>query len=256
MKKTTVILFALAAVFAATSAFLAFRNSDFEAENSALKQELTKQKEIKEQIYDLTAKNKAAEAELSLRKDKNRALEDSLTEANERNEALAKDLETAERNAAEQQKLAAEKDAEAQNARNASETDKATIEELRKKLAEETERAETLNGEVARLRSAQDRKDLEDKIAEKDAVIAEKDKLIGDLTKERDALDDELATRKLEIADMQQRMDAEIATGRDRADAADAGNEELRAKLQAAEEKIAKLENTIRTLRRRAANNS
>lgn len=247
MKKTTIVLFALAAIFAATSAYLAFQNSDIKAENAKITAEKDAHKQKADEIYDLRAKQAIADEALVKATEKNRTLEKELAEAGNTSVKQQKALDDSEKQIAALQKAVAEKENEAQAARGNAEKDKATIEELQKGLAEANARTEELNGEVVKMRSAQDRQALENTIAEKDQTIAE-------LSKERDLLDEELSERKMEVADLQQRLEAQQVTASDQTAAADSRVAELQAELDEAKKKIADLEQKNIRLRRRAAN--
>lgn len=247
MKKATIVLFVLAAIFAATSAFLALQNSDIKSENTELAKAKIEQDEKYAEVYDLRAKTKIAEDELEAVKNQNRELEKAVADAEDRAVKQQKAIEDADKKIAAQQKALAEKDEEKKTAQEASEKDKATIEELQKKLAEEHNRAEELNGEVVKMRSTQERKDFE-------AALAEKDEAITALSQERESLEEELAARKMEIADLTQRLQAQQVTAQDRTAAADSRADEMSTELEDAKKKIQDLTDEVIRLRRRLAN--
>lgn len=247
MKKTTIVLFVLAAIFAATSAFFALQNSDIKSENAELAKAKIEQDEKYAEVYDLRAKTKLAEDELEAVKTKNRELEKAVADAEDRAVKQQKAIEDADKKIAAQQKTIAEKDSEKKTAQEAAEKDKATIEELQKKLAEEHNRAEELNGEIVKMRSTQERKDFE-------AALAEKDEAIAALSQERESLEAELAARKMEIADLTQRLQAQQVTAQDRTAAADSRADEMSTELEDAKKEIQALTNEVIRLRRRLAN--
>ncbi|MBR6797443.1 MAG: hypothetical protein IKM45_01985 [Opitutales bacterium] len=246
MKKVSIVLFIIAAVFAGTSAYLFLQNSDLQKENANLA-EIDAQRKANDETFDLRAKNKIAETDLAQAREKNRELEKQLAASEELSLARQKALEEAAQKDIAQQQQIAEKESAAKIAQESADKDKAAIVELENALIEERKRTEELNGEVVRLRSNEDRQALE-------AQIAEKDQQLLELSKERDSLDEELAVRKLEIADLQQRLQAQVATANDRSAAADSRADEINAELEEAKKRIETLENQNRNLRRRLSN--
>jgi|GEM_PF-1178927 len=246
MKKVSIVLFIIAAVFAGTSAYLFLQNSDLQKENENLA-EIDAQRKANDETFDLRAKNKIAETDLAQAREKNRELEKQLAASEEQSLARQKALEEAAQKDIAQQQQIAEKESAAKIAQESADKDKAAIAELENALIAERKRTEELNGEVVRLRSNEDRQALE-------AQIAEKDQQLLELSKERDALDEELAARKLEIADLQQRLQAQVATANDRSAAADSRADEINAEREEAKKRIETLENQNRNLRRRLSN--
>ncbi len=247
MKKSTLILSALVVVFVATTAYFGFQNSDLRAEQAATKQQLDQQREENRKIFDLESKNKIARENLAKAEEKNRTQAKEFEEANARALALQKANDDANAKISEQKKTIDEQNSALDSSKSAEEKNRATIEELQKTLAEENKRTEELNGEIVRLRSNQDRKELE-------ASLAEKDQTINALSDERSALVEKLSECEMKLADLQQRYDALRSTQKDGAAAADSRVDELKTELEAQKKKVAELENINRKLRRQNAN--
>ena len=229
MKKSEIILFILAAIFAGASVFLFLENRDLAAEkpsDSQLAQEL---ESVRQANRDLRADADTAALELSRSREQRRRLEKECADVG----ALASDqqeiIRNAEKQISELEKAMKEKDARIGKDKEAALRDEALIAELQKKLAEENRRAEELSGEIVRLRSTQSRTEFETAIADMERKLAE-------TSRERDALDKALAREKAEAETLRERL-------RDAA-----------AKEQEQTKKIRDLENVIILLRRKAAN--
>lgn len=229
MKKSEIILFVLAAIFAGASVFLFLENRDLAAEkptDSQLAQEL---ESVRQANRDLRADADTAALELSRSREQRRRLEKECADVG----ALASDqqeiIRNAEKQISELEKAMKEKDARIGKDKEAALRDEALIAELQKKLAEENRRAEELSGEIVRLRSTQIRTEFETAIADMERKLAE-------TSRERDALDKELARKKAEAETLRERLQAAAA------------------KEQEQTKKIRDLENVIILLRRKAAN--
>lgn len=229
MKKSEIILFVLAAIFAGASVFLFLENRDLAAEkptDSQLAQEL---ESVRQANRDLRADADTAALELSRSREQRRRLEKECADVG----ALASDqqeiIRNAEKQISELEKAMKEKDARIGKDKEAAIRDEALIAELQKKLAEENRRAEELSGEIVRLRSTQSRTEFETAIADMERKLAE-------TSRERDALDKELARKKAEAETLRERL------------------QDAAAKEQEQTKKIRDLENVIILLRRKAAN--
>lgn len=229
MKKSEIILFVLAAIFAGASVFLFLENRDLAAEkptDSQLAQEL---ESVRQANRDLRADADTAALELSRSREQRRRLEKECADVG----ALASDqqeiIRNAEKQISELEKAMKEKDARIGKDKEAALRDEALIAELQKKLAEENRRAEELSGEIVRLRSTQSRTEFETAIADMERKLAE-------TLRERDALDKELARKKAEAETLRERL------------------QDAAAKEQEQTKKIRDLENVIILLRRKAAN--
>lgn len=229
MKKSEIILFVLAAIFAGASVFLFLENRDLAAEkptDSQLAQEL---ESVRQANRDLRADADTAALELSRSREQRRRLEKECADVG----ALASDqqeiIRNAEKQISELEKAMKEKDARIGKDKEAALRDEALIAELQKKLAEENRRAEELSGEIVRLRSTQSRTEFETAIADMERKLAE-------TSRERDALDKELARKKAEAETLRERL------------------QDAAAKEQEQTKKIRDLENVIILLRRKAAN--
>lgn len=229
MKKSEIILFILAAIFAGASVFLFLENRDLAAEkpsDSQLAQEL---ESVRQANRDLRADADTAALELSRSREQRRRLEKECADVG----ALASDqqeiIRNAEKQISELEKAMKEKDARIGKDKEAALRDEALIAELQKKLAEENRRAEELSGEIVRLRSTQSRTEFETAIADMERKLAE-------TSRERDALDKELARKKAEAETLRERL------------------QDAAAKEQEQTKKIRDLENVIILLRRKAAN--
>lgn len=229
MKKSEIILFVLAAIFAGASVFLFLENQDLAAEkptDSQLAQEL---ESVRQANRDLRADADTAALELSRSREQRRRLEKECADVG----ALASDqqeiIRNAEKQISELEKAMKEKDARIGKDKEAALRDEALIAELQKKLAEENRRAEELSGEIVRLRSTQSRTEFETAIADMERKLAE-------TSRERDALDKELARKKAEAETLRERL------------------QDAAAKEQEQTKKIRDLENVIILLRRKAAN--
>lgn len=229
MKKSEIILFILAAIFAGASVFLFLENRDLAAEkpsDSQLAQEL---ESVRQANRDLRADADTAALELSRSREQRRRLEKECADVG----ALASDqqeiIRNAEKQISELEKAMKEKDARIGKDKEAALRDEALIAELQKKLAEENRRAEELSGEIVRLRSTQSRTEFETAIADMERKLAE-------TLRERDALDKELARKKAEAETLRERL------------------QDAAAKEQEQTKKIRDLENVIILLRRKAAN--
>lgn len=229
MKKSEIILFVLAAIFAGASVFLFLENRDLAAEkptDSQLAQEL---ESVRQANRDLRADADTAALELSRSREQRRRLEKECADVG----ALASDqqeiIRNAEKQISELEKAMKEKDARIGKDKEAALRDEALIAELQKKLAEENRRAEELSGEIVRLRSTQSRTEFETAIADMERKLAER-------LRERDALDKELARKKAEAETLRERL------------------QDAAAKEQEQTKKIRDLENVIILLRRKAAN--
>ena len=239
MKKSEIILFVLAAIFAGASVFLFLENRDLAAEkptDSQLAQEL---ESVRQANRDLRADADTAALELSRSREQRRRLEKECADVG----ALASDqqeiIRNAEKQISELEKAMKEKDARIGKDKEAALRDETLIAELQKKLAEENRRAEELSGEIVRaeelsgeivrLRSTQSRTEFETAIADMERKLAE-------TSRERDALDKELARKKAEAETLRERL------------------QDAAAKEQEQTKKIRDLENVIILLRRKAAN--
>ena len=229
MKKSEIILFVLAAIFAGASVVLFLENRDLAAEkptDSQLAQEL---ESVRQANRDLRADADTAALELSRSREQRRRLEKECADVG----ALASDqqeiIRNAEKQISELEKAMKEKDARIGKDKEAALRDEALIAELQKKLAEENRRAEELSGEIVRLRSTQSRTEFETAIADMERKLAE-------TSRERDALDKELARKKAEAETLRERL------------------QDAAAKEQEQTKKIRDLENVIILLRRKAAN--
>lgn len=229
MKKSEIILFVLAAIFAGASVFLFLENRDLAAEkptDSQLAQEL---ESVRQANRDLRADADTAALELSRSREQRRRLEKECADVG----ALASDqqeiIRNAEKQISELEKAMKEKDARIGKDKEAALRNEALIAELQKKLAEENRRAEELSGEIVRLRSTQSRTEFETAIADMERKLAE-------TSRERDALDKELARKKAEAETLRERL------------------QDAAAKEQEQTKKIRDLENVIILLRRKAAN--
>lgn len=229
MKKSEIILFVLAAIFAGASVFLFLENRDLAAEKPADSQLAQELEAARQANRDLRADADTAALELSRSREQRRRLEKECADVG----ALASDqqeiIRNAEKQISELEKAMKEKDARIGKDKEAALRNEALIAELQKKLAEENRRAEELSGEIVRLRSTQSRTEFEMAIAGMEQKLAE-------TSRERDALDKALAREKAEAETLRERL-------RDAA-----------AKEQEQTKKIRDLENVIILLRRKAAN--
>lgn len=229
MKKSEIILFVLAAIFAGASVFLFLENQDLAAEKPADSQLAQELEAARQANRDLRADADTAALELSRSREQRRRLEKECADVG----ALASDqqeiIRNAEKQISELEKAMKEKDARIGKDKEAALRNEALIAELQKKLAEENRRAEELSGEIVRLRSTQSRTEFETAIAGMEQKLAE-------TSRERDALDKALAREKAEAETLRERL-------RDAA-----------AKEQEQTKKIRDLENVIILLRRKAAN--
>lgn len=229
MKKSEIILFVLAAIFAGASVFLFLENRDLAAEKPADSQLAQELEAARQANRDLRADADTAALELSRSREQRRRLEKECADVG----ALASDqqeiIRNAEKQISELEKATKEKDARIGKEKEAALRNEALIAELQKKLAEENRRAEELSGEIVRLRSTQSRTEFETAIAGMEQKLAE-------TSRERDALDKALAREKAEAETLRERL-------RDAA-----------AKEQEQTKKIRDLENVIILLRRKAAN--
>lgn len=229
MKKSEIILFVLAAIFAGASVFLFLENRDLAAEKPADSQLAQELEAARQANRDLRADADTAALELSRSREQRRRLEKECADVG----ALASDqqeiIRNAEKQISELEKATKEKDARIGKEKEAALRNEALIAELQKKLAEENRRAEELSGEIVRLRSTQIRTEFETAIAGMEQKLAE-------TSRERDALDKALAREKAEAETLRERL-------RDAA-----------AKEQEQTKKIRDLENVIILLRRKAAN--
>lgn len=229
MKKSEIILFVLAAIFAGASVFLFLENRDLAAEKPADSQLAQELEAARQANRDLRADADTAALELSRSREQRRRLEKECADVG----ALASDqqeiIRNAEKQISELEKAMKEKDARIGKDKEAALRNEALIAELQKKLAEENRRAEELSGEIVRLRSTQSRTEFETAIAGMEQKLAE-------TSRERDALDKALAREKAEAETLRERL-------RDAA-----------AKEQEQTKKIRDLENVIILLRRKAAN--
>lgn len=229
MKKSEIILFVLAAIFAGASVFLFLENRDLAAEKPADSQLAQELEAARQANRDLRADADTAALELSRSREQRRRLEKECADVG----ALASDqqeiIRNAEKQISELEKAMKEKDARIGKEKEAALRNEALIAELQKKLAEENRRAEELSGEIVRLRSTQSRTEFETAIAGMEQKLAE-------TSRERDALDKALAREKAEAETLRERL-------RDAA-----------AKEQEQTKKIRDLENVIILLRRKAAN--
>lgn len=229
MKKSEIILFVLAAIFAGASVFLFLENRDLAAEKPADSQLAQELEAARQANRDLRADADTAALELSRSREQRRRLEKECADVG----ALASDqqeiIREAEKQISELEKATKEKDARIGKDKEAALRNEALIAELQKKLAEENRRAEELSGEIVRLRSTQSRTEFETAIAGMEQKLAE-------TSRERDALDKALAREKAEAETLRERL-------RDAA-----------AKEQEQTKKIRDLENVIILLRRKAAN--
>ena len=229
MKKSEIILFVLAAIFAGASVFLFLENRDLAAEKPADSQLAQELESVRQANRDLRADADTAALELSRSREQRRRLEKECADVG----ALASDqqeiIRKAEKQISELEKATKEKDARIGKEKEAALRNEALIAELQKKLAEENRRAEELSGEIVRLRSTQSRTEFETAIAGMEQKLAE-------TSRERDALDKALAREKAEAETLRERL-------RDAA-----------AKEQEQTKKIRDLENVIILLRRKAAN--
>ena len=229
MKKSEIILFVLAAIFAGASVFLFLENRDLAAEkptDSQLAQEL---ESVRQANRDLRADADTAALELSRSREQRRRLEKECADVG----ALASDqqeiIRNAEKQISEGEKARKEKAPRIGKEKEAALRDEALTAELQKKLGEENRRAEELSGEIVRLRSTQSRTEFETAIADMERKLAE-------TSRERDALDKELARKKAEAETLRERL------------------QDAAAKEQEQTKKIRDLENVIILLRRKAAN--
>lgn len=229
MKKSEIILFVLAAIFAGASVFLFLENRDLAAEKPADSQLAQELEAARQANRDLRADADTAALELSRSREQRRRLEKECADVG----ALASDqqeiIRNAEKQISELEKAMKEKDARIGKDKEAALRDEALIAELQKKLAEENRRAEELSGEIVRLRSTQSRTEFETAIADMERKLAE-------TSRERDALDKELARKKAEAETLRERL------------------QDAAAKEQEQTKKIRDLENVIILLRRKAAN--
>ena len=222
MKKSEIILFVLAAIFAGASVFLFLENRDLAAEKPADSQLAQELEAVRQANRDLRADADTAALELSRSREQRRRLEKECADVG----ALASN---AEKQISELEKAMKEKEARIGKEKEAALRNEALIAELQKKLAEENRRAEELSGEIVRLRSTQIRTEFETAIADMERKLAE-------TSRERDALDKELARKKAEAETLRERL------------------QDAAAKEQEQTKKIRDLENVIILLRRKAAN--
>lgn len=229
MKKSEIILFVLAAIFAGASVFLFLENRDLAAEKPADSQLAQELEAVRQANRDLRADADTAALELSRSREQRRRLEKECADVGALASNQQEIIRNAEKQISELEKATKEKDARIGKEKEAALRNEALIAELQKKLAEENRRAEELSGEIVRLRSTQSRTEFETAIAGMEQKLAE-------TSRERDALDKALAREKAEAETLRERL-------RDAA-----------AKEQEQTKKIRDLENVIILLRRKAAN--
>lgn len=229
MKKSEIILFVLAAIFAGASVFLFLENRDLAAEKPADSQLAQELEAARQANRDLRADADTAALELSRSREQRRRLEKECADVGALASNQQEIIRNAEKQISELEKAMKEKDARIGKDKEAALRDEALIAELQKKLAEENRRAEELSGEIVRLRSTQIRTEFETAIADMERKLAE-------TSRERDALDKELARKKAEAETLRERL------------------QDAAAKEQEQTKKIRDLENVIILLRRKAAN--